>query len=273
MPHKQLILPVILFALTVLTTNLFGGFAYSVSLILILLCHEMGHYLTARYYGVPASLPYFIPSPLPPFGTFGAMIKMEGRIPDRKALFDIGIMGPAMGLIIAIPATVIGIALSEVTEIPQTGSSSINLRLGDSIIFSLIAQWIHGPLLENRDILLHPIGFAGWAGLLVTALNLLPMGQLDGGHIVYALFPRKSSFVYWFVLLALVCLAIVVEYPTWFFFPVLVYLLTRLRHPPTLEDEQPVGKKRTFFGILSILFLILSFPPVPIMMSPPPNLP
>jgi len=140
-------------------------------------------------------------------------------------------------------------------------------------MFSLIAQWIHGPLLENRDLLLHPIGFAGWAGLLVTALNLLPMGQLDGGHIVYALFPRKSSFVYWFVLFGLFCLAIVVEYPTWLFFPVLVYLLTRLRHPPTLQDEQPVGKKRVFFGILAIIFLILSFPPVPITMSPSPNLP
>lgn len=263
--RKRLMLPLSLFTVTVLTTTVVGGLAYSVSLILILLCHEMGHYLTARYYNVPASLPYFLPSPLPPFGTFGAVIKMEGIIPDRKALFDIGIMGPALGLVVALPAAVIGISLSQV--IPINDPSSIGLQLGDSIIFSFIVHLIHGPLPEGTDILLHPIGFAGWSGLLITALNLLPLGQLDGGHIIYALFFKKSSTIYWSIFLGLFCFAIIVDYRGWLFFLAFIYLMTRLRHPPTMEDEKPIEMKRFILGILAIIFLIVSFPPVPFMIA------
>jgi len=261
--RKRLILPLILFTLTVLTTTFVGGLAYSVSLILILLCHEMGHYLTARYYNVPASLPYFIPSPLPPFGTFGAVIKMEGKIPNRKALFDIGIMGPALGLAVALPVAVVGISLSKVIQIND--SASIGLQLGDSIIFSLIVKSIHGPLPEGTDILLHPIGFAGWSGLLITALNLLPLGQLDGGHIIYALFFKRSSFIYWSIFLSLIFFAIIVDYWGWLFFLTFIYLMTKLRHPPTMDDEKPIEMKRFVLGILAFIFLIISFPPVPFM--------
>ncbi len=272
--RKGLWLPVGLFILTLISTStvgaldngLMGGIIYSVSLILILLCHEMGHYLTARHYRVPASLPYFIPSPLPPFGTFGAVIKMGGSIPHRKALFDIAIMGPALGLVLALPAAVLGIALSTVTPLEFVPAGET--ILGPSIIFSLLIQWIHGPLDMSSSLQLHPIATAGWAGLFVTALNLLPIGQLDGGHIIYALFHRKSASIYRWVFIAFALFAILVQ-PPWLLFLLLVYLLTRLRHPPTLDEDLPIGRQRFFLGVLAILFLILSFPPAPIMLLGP----
>lgn len=272
--RKRLWLPPTLFVLTLMTTSavgaleygLAGGMLYSASLVLILLFHEMGHYLTARRYRVPASLPYFIPVPLPPFGTFGAVIKMGGRIPDRKALFDIAIMGPAMGLVLALPLAVLGIAGSTVTSLDSMPAGET--LLGPSILFAYLIEWIHGPLAEGSGLQLHPVATAGWAGLFVTALNLLPMGQLDGGHIVYALFHRKSSLIYRMVFFAFTLFAILVQ-PPWLLFLVLVYLLTRLRHPPTMDEDLPIGPRRFALGLLAILFLILSFPPIPISMLVP----
>ncbi len=136
--RRRILLQVLLFVLTILSTAMSGGWAYSACLILILLFHEMGHYFAARYYGVPATLPYFIPFPYALFGTFGAVIKMQGIIPNRRALFDIGIMGPAMGLVVALPATVIGIAMSKVIQVNQLPDGTFGL--GDSILFSLIAR-------------------------------------------------------------------------------------------------------------------------------------
>lgn len=272
--RKRLWLPPTLFVLTLITTStvgafeygLAGGILYSASLILILFCHEMGHYLTARHYGIPASLPYFIPSPLPPFGTFGAVIKMGGRIPSRAALFDIAIMGPAMGLVLALPATVLGIAWSTVTSLESMPAGET--LLGPSILFAFLIEWIHGPLAAGNGLQLHPVATAGWAGLFVTALNLLPMGQLDGGHIIYSLFHHASSLIYRVVFFTFTLFALLVQ-PAWLLFLVLVYLLTRLRHPPTLDDHLPIGPRRFAFGLLAILFLILSFPPVPISMLAP----
>ena len=267
-------LPPTLFVLTLMTTSavgaleygLAGGMLYSASLVLILLCHEMGHYLTARHYRVPASLPYFIPVPLPPFGTFGAVIKMGGRIPDRKALFDIAIMGPAMGLVLALPLAVLGIAGSTVASLDSMPAGET--LLGPSLLFAFLIEWIHGPLAEGSGLQLHPVATAGWAGLFVTALNLLPMGQLDGGHIVYALFHRRSSLIYHMVFFAFTLFAVLVQ-PPWLLFLVLVYLLTRLRHPPTMDEHLPIGPRRFALGLLAILFLILSFPPIPISMLAP----
>lgn len=272
--RKRLWLPPALFVLTLITTTsmgaleygLTGGILYSASLVLILLFHEMGHYLTARRYRVPASLPYFLPVPLPPFGTFGAVIKMGGRIPDRKALFDIAIMGPAMGLVLALPLAVLGIAGSTVASLDSMPAGET--LLGHSILFAFLIEWIHGPLDEGSGLQLHPVATAGWAGLFVTALNLLPMGQLDGGHIVYALFHRKSSLIYHMVFFAFTLFAVLVQ-PPWLLFLVLVYLLTRLRHPPTMDEHLPIGPRRFALGLLAILFLILSFPPIPISMLAP----
>ena len=272
--RKRLWLPPTLFVLTLMTTSavgaleygLAGGMLYSASLVLILLFHEMGHYLTARRYRVPASLPYFIPVPLPPFGTFGAVIKMGGRIPDRKALFDIAIMGPAMGLVLALPLAVLGIAGSTVTSLDSMPAGET--LLGPSILFAFLIEWIHGPLAEGSGLQLHPVATAGWAGLFVTALNLLPMGQLDGGHIVYALFHRRSSLIYHLVFFAFTLFAVLVQ-PPWLLFLVLFYLLTRLRHPPTMDEHLSIGPRRFALGLLAILFLILSFPPIPISMLAP----
>jgi membrane-associated protease RseP (regulator of RpoE activity) len=260
--RRRLLLQGLLFLLTILSTAMVGGFAYSVCLILILLFHEMGHYFAARYYGVPATLPYFIPFPLALFGTFGAVIKMQGIIPNRRALFDIGILGPAMGLVVALPATVIGIWMSEVVQAAQLPDGVVGL--GDSILFSLLAEWIHGPLPKGHDLLLHPIGFAGWAGLFVTALNLLPMGQLDGGHIVYALFQRKSVLIYRLVFFSLAAFTVIARQPQWVFFLALTFFLIRLKHPPTLDEEVPIGPRRFAFGIAAMLFFAITFPPNPI---------
>jgi membrane-associated protease RseP (regulator of RpoE activity) len=260
--RRRLLLQGLLFVLTVFSTALVGGWAYSGALILILLFHEMGHYFAARYYGVPATLPYFIPFPLAIFGTFGAVIKMQGIIPNRRALFDIGIMGPAMGLVVALPATVIGISMSRIVQVDQLPSGTMGL--GDSILFSFIAEWIHGPLPKGHDLLLHPIGFAGWAGLFVTALNLLPMGQLDGGHIIYALFRQKSVFVYRLVFFSLAAFTIIARQPQWIFFLALTYFLIRLKHPPTMDEEVPIGPSRFAFGIAAMLFFAITFPPNPL---------
>jgi membrane-associated protease RseP (regulator of RpoE activity) len=263
---------VLLFVLTVVSTAMTGGIAYSACLILILLCHELGHYFAARYHGVPATLPFFIPFPFPfsIFGTLGAVIKMRGVIPNRKALFDIGIMGPLMGVVVALPTTILGIALSQVVDTSRPGQNSI--MLGDSLLFILISRLIHGPLPAGRDILLHPIGFAGWAGLFVTALNLVPMGQLDGGHIVHALFYKKSTKVYQavfglFAAFAVALFAFSHQF-SWFFFLALVFFLIRLKHPPTLNDELPIGSRRFLFGIAALLFFAITFPPVPIKIGP-----
>lgn len=259
---RRLLLQALLFLMTIVTTALSGGWAYSACLILILLFHEMGHYLAARYYGVPATLPFFIPFPFGLFGTFGAVIRLRGIIPHRRALFDIGIMGPAMGLVIALPVTVMGIAMSQVVRVD--GLPRLTTYLGDSILFYLISNWIHGPLPQGHDLLLHPIGFAGWAGLFVTALNLLPMGQLDGGHIIYALFQRKSIAVYKLVFFSLATFSVIGRYQQWIFFLALTFFLVRLQHPPTLNEDVPLGRIRFLLGIAAMLFFAVTFPPVPV---------
>ena len=256
-------LHLLLFLLTIFTTYAVqGSLAYTTALIAILLFHEMGHYVAARYYEVPASLPYFIPFPNL-FGTFGAVIKMQGRIPHRKALFDIGIMGPFLGVVVAIPAAFIGIMLSDVVDLSTLDPNVRSVSLGDSLLFSFFSHVIHGDVPEGFDLRLHPLGFAGWAGLLVTAINLLPIGQLDGGHVIYALFGKKSQVIYKIIFTAF-CIFAFVYNKQWLFFAVLVLFLTRLQHPPTIDDRAPIGKRRFMYGILALVFFILTFPPNPI---------
>ena len=191
---RQTVIHVVLFILTVISTLLVGGPAYSVTIMLILLGHEMGHYFMSRRYGISATLPFFLPFPFSPFGTFGAVIRMGGSLTSRKALFDTGIAGPMTSLLLSIPAIVIGLQLSQVIHTSQLKEGA--LRLGDPVLFSFVQRLVIGSVPENHDILLHPIGYAGWVGLFVTALNLLPIGQLDGGHIAYALFEKKSRAIF-----------------------------------------------------------------------------
>jgi membrane-associated protease RseP (regulator of RpoE activity) len=256
---------VLLFIATFLSTFLVQGFYYAISIMTILLAHELGHYFACRKYKVPATIPFFIPfPPLPKFpsllGTFGAVIKMQGIIPNRKALFDIGVAGPLMGLVFAIPAIVIGLKYSTVVT---GGIPPENLSLGEPIIFKFISNLVIGKIPENADIMLHPVAFAGWAGLLVTAINLIPIGQLDGGHVIYSILGYRSVWVYRILFAALVLVAVFFN-PGWIIFLILIYFFVKLKHPPTLYDSEPLDKWRIILGIIMIGIFIVSFTPEPI---------
>ena len=164
------------------------GMPFALTLIFILLSHELGHYIMSKKHNINVTLPYFIPAPSF-IGTFGAFIKMKSPLLDRKTLLDVGASGPLVGTIVSIPFLIIGLKLSEVRIATEPGGAA----LGSSILFSLLAKLTLGSLPESYDIILHPIGFAGWIGLLVTSLNLLPVGQLDGGHVAYAILGEKHK--------------------------------------------------------------------------------
>lgn len=250
---------IILFILTVASTLIVGGPAYSFVIILILLGHEMGHYLVSRRYGVRATLPFFLPFPLPPFGTLGAVIRMESTVSSRKALFDTGVAGPLTSLLLSIPAIVIGLKLSEVVPASQIKEGA--LRLADPPLFSFIQRLVLGEISENFEILLHPIGFAGWVGLFVTALNLLPVGQLDGGHIAYALFGRRSRAIF-LITIAVMAFITIFYNPGWLLLLIL-FIIFGFRHPSPLDDQTPLDGKRKFLGGIAFLAFLLSFTPAP----------
>lgn len=212
-------LPAFLFVLTVLSTFWTGarfagvmprslgelalGWSYAVPLMAILLCHELGHYFAARLHGVPASLPYFLPLPeLSPFGTLGAVITMPERIRSRNALLDIGAAGPIAGLVVALPVLIIGLGLSSV----QAHATGAYIQEGQSILYVLLKRMVLGAMPEGHDVFLHPTAFAGWVGLFITMINLIPWGQLDGGHIAYALFGPLQNRAAPFVLAAVLAL-------------------------------------------------------------------
>ncbi len=263
-------LNLILFLATCLTTFVTGwlprydwraGLWYSVAIVSILLAHEMGHYLMCRKYGIRATLPFFIPFPplLNPFGTLGAVIKMESMIPSRKALFDVAVAGPLAGLVLTIPAIYFGVSFSEIVESSTIGGGTVSL--GESYLFAKISNWAVGVLPEHQDVLLHPLAYAGWAGLFVTALNLLPIGQLDGGHVIYAMLGKHHRPVTLLALAGFAAIA-VFKYPGWLLLLVLLIWFGH-RHPPTL-DERPIDLKRRVVGVLMIVIFLLSFTPEPI---------
>jgi len=255
---------VILFVLTLVSTVVVGGAAYAVSLLAILVSHEMGHYLMARFYGIPATLPYFLPMPLTIFGTFGAVIRMDGRGATRKQLFDVGVAGPLAGTVVAIPIALYGIRLSRIVD----GAHAEGLlSLGDSVLFTALSRAVFGSLPEGSTLLLHPIAFAGWVGLFVTALNLLPIGQLDGGHVLYGLFGRTAARISFFVFLGFSLLALFVS-PGWLLLAFLI-LYFGYRHPPALEEEVGLDRRRKWVGIVTLLLFVLAFTPVPISYSVP----
>ena len=256
---RRNLIHIILFILTVVSTWLTGGPGYSIAIMLILLGHEMGHYFMSRRYGIRATLPFFLPFPLSPFGTLGAVIRMESAVSSRKALFDTGVAGPLTSLLLSIPAIVIGLKLSEV--IPASQLKEGTLRLADPLLFSFIQRLVIGGVPENYDVILHPIGYAGWVGLFVTALNLLPVGQLDGGHIAYALFGKRSRGV--FIIAISVMAFITIFYnPGWFLLLVLI-IVFGLRHPAPFDDVTPVDGKRKLLGGMAFLAFFVSFTPAP----------
>ncbi|MDR4507495.1 MAG: site-2 protease family protein [Candidatus Brocadiaceae bacterium] len=251
---------ILLFIATFLTTYYVNGIWYAAAIMSILLSHELGHFFMCRKYCVEATMPFFLPLPLPPFGTFGAVIKMKGHIPNKKALFDIGAAGPLMGLVFAIPAIIIGLLLSDVRPVPS--DTSHYLGLGEPVLFSFIAKIVFGHLPEGMDIYLHPLAFAGWAGLFVTALNLLPIGQLDGGHIMYALLGKKSDMVYR-IGIFLFCVIAILLYPGWILFAILL-LIFGFRHPAPMDEMSALDPKRKILGIILFIIFLISFTPVPL---------
>jgi membrane-associated protease RseP (regulator of RpoE activity) len=224
-----------------------------------LLAHELGHFLQARRYGVPASLPYFIPFPISPIGTMGAVIGMQPGVGDRKSLFDIAITGPLAGLGPAIVFSIVGLSLSEVHEVPR---NQFVLSLGEPLLFSWFSMAIFGELPEGHDVFLHPMAYAGWVGIFITALNLIPIGQLDGGHILYALLRRKAHAVTTILLLAAVVGVVAFGYWGW---TLMLFLLLVIgpRHPPTANDHVELGTTRIVLGWLALPFVLIGFTPEP----------
>ena len=250
---------VALFLLTVATTYLVNGIFYSLSIVAILFAHEMGHYLMCRKHGISATLPFFIPIPFGPFGTMGAFIKIRERIPNRRALFDVGVAGPLAGLALTIPILIIGLYNSSFVKLDTIPQG--NLFLGESFLFTQLAKIILGTAPKGYDTVLHPMAYAGWAGLFVTALNLLPIGQLDGGHVLYSLFGHKSQPVFKFAMLAFIIIAAIL-YPGWLLLIILL-LWIGFQHPVPDNDYIQLDPKRRLIGYFTFAIFLISFIPVP----------
>ncbi len=249
----------LLFAATFCTTYLVNSLSYAICIMMILLAHEMGHFIMCKKYRVGATWPFFLPMPLPPFGTFGAVILMKGNIPSKRALFDIGVAGPIGGLIFAIPITIIGLNFSEVHPILKDPTSSF--QLGSPLLFSFFSKLIVGNVPEGSDIFLNPIAFAGWAGMFVTALNLMPIGQLDGGHVIYSLLGKHSRIVSKVGIGIFCCLAIFVS-KGWILIAILL-LLMGFKHPAPVDQFTPLDFKRKCIGVAMLVIFFLCFTPIP----------
>ena len=267
-----------------------GGAAFAASLLAILLAHEFGHYLAGRYHRTHVTLPYFIPFPFSAFGTLGAFIQLKEPPKNRRILLDIGIAGPLAGLVVAIPVLILGLSLSQVNPIPAQLPPGQGLQIeGNSVIYLLTKYLVFGKLLPEPgnygnlppwmywvryfftgrplplgglDVLLHPVAWAGWAGLLVTALNLIPAGQLDGGHVLYVLLGKKSSFLRPIILGALVLLGLV--WPGWWLWAFLIFMLGRF-HAEPLDQITSLDPPRQAIAILGLLIFFLVFTPVPLL--------
>jgi len=282
-------LHVLLLALTVVTTTLVGietyvefladfapvpylpglspslvlrGLWYSATILAILGCHELGHYFACRYYDVDASLPYFLPIPISITGTLGAFIRIREPIPTKRMLFDIGVAGPIAGFVVALPALFLGVAMSHVVRVPPGFGG---LELGEPLLFQFAERLLFGAIPAGYSLNLHPMAFAAWFGLLATALNLFPIGQLDGGHISYAVLGRRSSQV------TMVTLAIAValswfssSWRVWTVLMIVMLFAFGRHHPPTFDADVPLDRARLWLALFALVMFILCFTPAPI---------
>jgi membrane-associated protease RseP (regulator of RpoE activity) len=237
--------------------TLLNGLSFCVAIMSILFAHEMGHYLTCRYYGINASLPYFIPFPNP-VGTMGAFIKIRSPIYDRGSLLEVGVAGPIAGFVVAVFALVVSMGQSRFVGIVALEDG---FTLGEPLIFKAVEYLMGMTPPEGMDSYIHPVGFAAWFGFLATALNLLPAAQLDGGHITYAMFRVYHKWISWGVVLTLLPLAIF-YWAGWFVWIILL-LLIKLRHPPTIDDGIPLRPRQVVLGVIGFVLLILCFTPAP----------
>jgi membrane-associated protease RseP (regulator of RpoE activity) len=257
--HRGWLLFSVLLLATLITTYLSGGFLFSISLILILGAHEFGHYWASRKNGVRSTLPYFIPAP-PVFiaGTFGAFIQIKQVIPNRRILMQIGSAGPIAGFIVALPTLIVGLSLSKVS--PALGIEGVNF--GSSLILNVCSELVLGvnPQSPDLNIHLHPIAFAGWIGMFVTALNLIPIGQLDGGHIIFALFPDKHALLGRMFYVALFPLGYF--WSGWLFWAVMIALMG-FKTAPLIDETEELSHREKVLGVVSIAILLVTFIPVP----------
>ncbi|MGH9769332.1 MAG: site-2 protease family protein [Blastocatellia bacterium] len=268
----RLLLHLFLLGLTVLTTTIatrffplgsfLEGMVYSFTVLSILGAHEMGHYIACRWYGVRATLPYFIPAPFPPIGTFGAFIKIKSPIPSRRALFDIGIAGPLAGFVFAIPAAFIAHYFA--TPAGQSEFSEGGVTINSPLLFLFFERILNLPPL----VVLNPVMWAAWVGVFMTALNLLPVGQLDGGHVTYAVFGRRghrvAAWMSYISVIALAAFSIKSGMWNWVVYAVLLTLVIRIGHPPVVDEDEPLGLARILVAIIGLLVFALSFLPFPI---------
>jgi membrane-associated protease RseP (regulator of RpoE activity) len=288
-PRKRSWRHIVLFLLTVLSTTLVGaehfasfyadfgnqrldlsgaglylnGLWYSASILAILGAHEFGHYYACRYYGVDASLPYFLPAPLPLTGTLGAFIRIRQIIPTKRELFDIGIAGPIAGFVVAVPVLLLGMSLSRVTQLPPDTSGFV--ELGEPLLFKAVAWLFWGTPPEGYSINMHPMAFAAWFGLLATALNLFPIGQLDGGHISYAVLGDKSTLVTLATVFGLIGLTFVsTSWLVWTVLTVIMLVAFGPRHPRTFDEHIPLDRGRQLLALFALLMFVLCFTPAPI---------
>ena len=239
-----------------------NGLWYSLSILGILGSHEMGHYCACRYYGVDASLPYFLPAPLPLTGTLGAFIRIRSPIPTKVQLFDIGIAGPIAGFLVAVPVLCVGMSLSHVVRVPLNFQG---MELGEPLLFRAVAWLVWGTPPDGYSINMHPMAFAAWFGLLATALNLFPIGQLDGGHISYAVLGRWSTAVTFAMVLCLVGLTFVSSsWMVWTFLTIAMLFAFGPRHPRTLDEDVPLDRGRRWLAVFAVIMFILCFTPAPL---------
>ena len=281
---------IVLFVLTVLTTTAAGadhyaafylgfgggnlpftygelfmrGLWYSIPILAILGTHEMGHYMACRYYGVEASRPYFLPMPIVLTGTLGAFIRIRQPIPNKRQLFDIGIAGPIAGFLVAVPVLFAGMYLSRVTELPKDFQGEL-FWLGEPLLFKAATWLTFGSVPEGFSVSMHPVGFAAWFGLLATALNLFPIGQLDGGHISYAVLGRKSTLVTLIMIGCLVGLTFwSLSWAVWAGLMVVMLLAFGPRHPRTPDEDEPLDPTRKWLAVFAVVMFVLCFTPAPI---------
>ena len=262
---RQWVLSAVLFLATVASTTLAGGILFSFTFVSILLAHEMGHFLACRYYGMACTPPYFLPLPITFAGTLGAFIKIKSPFYSRKSLFDVGVAGPLAGFVFVVPALIVGVANSEL--VPRGRTPGISF--GEPLLFRWIGSAVLGYSPATQDMLAHPIAIGAWFGLLATCLNLLPIWQLDGGHVAYAILGRERQRR---LSLAGTTALILVSFVGW---PIPSYLLFgllilgfglryRFYHPPTIIDDEDIGRVRRTLAIVALIILVISFTPVPV---------
>ena len=238
------------------------GLWYSVTILLILGAHELGHYLACRYYQVDATLPFFIPAPVVLTGTLGAFIRIREPIHSKRVLFDIGVAGPIAGFLFAVPALFLGIAMSRVAPLPPDFTG---LSLGEPLLFRAASWLIWGPIPDGSSLNMHPMAFAAWFGLLATSLNLFPIGQLDGGHISYAVFGQRATTI----TLGGIGVAVVLTFfsTSWLVWTVLLVVMTVAfgpRHPRTIDEHIPLDRARLWLAAIALAMFVLSFTHNPI---------